>query len=224
MRKTIFTPGEFYHIYNRGVEKREIFLSDADYHRFLLSCHLLNDTTNGMMQKYRDIYRAQNPKVRPSDIRRSDLGMPVAREKLIEMVAYCLNPNHYHMIVREKESGGIKKFMQKIGTSYTMYFNKKYKRTGVLFQGKFKSIHIDSDAYLLYLSAYVNDNHFIHGYDDSEWQYASYMDYIGKRNGRLCNTAYILGHFKNQKEYDTFVKKNALYLKEKKEREKYILE
>jgi len=77
-------------------------------------------------------------------------------DKLVDVVCYCLNSNHYHMILKQKSNDGIKKFMHKLGTSYTMYFNKKLKRSGSLFQGKFKSIHIDSNEYLLYLSAYVN--------------------------------------------------------------------
>ena len=162
MRKTAFANGEFYHIYNRGVDKCDVFVDDADYKRFLLSMNLLNDVENGLMQRYRDLKRDGLPKVQPSDIRRLDLGK---HDKLVEIICYCLNPNHYHMIVKQKENKGIEKFMQKLGTSYTMYFNKKYKRSGSLFQGKFKSIHIDSNEYLLHLSAYINQNNFIHGGD-----------------------------------------------------------
>ena len=127
------------------------------------------------------------------------------------------------MILKQKENKGIEKFMQKLGTSYTMYFNKKQKRSGSLFQGKFKSIYIDSNEYLLHLSAYINQNNFIHG-GDKNWQYCSYLDYAGKRDGTLCQKDDILGQFRNVEDYAEFVQNNMLYFKDKKELEKYILE
>ena len=226
MRQTEFANGEYYHVYNRGVDKREVFLDEKDYRRFILSMDLLNDVDNGRMLLWRDLQRKKNedgiPKVRPLDIQRSDL-----RNPLVELVAYCLNPNHYHFIIKQFKDGGIAKFMQKLGTSYTMYFNARQSRSGVLFQGKFKSIHIDSNDYLLYLSAYVNANNFIHGLNEKseDWAYSSYLDYVGQRTGKLCKKDIILGQFDNNfLEYAKYIKDNALYLKEKKEMERYILE
>ncbi len=118
--------------------------------------------------------------------------------------------------------------MHKIGTAYPMYFNKKNERSGALFQGRFKAIHVDSNDYLLYLSAYVNRNYFIHGYhgeiSQGEWKYCSALDYLGKRNGTLCKKGVILDQFRNVKDYEIFLNDNALHLKEKKELEKYLLE
>jgi len=115
--------------------------------------------------------------------------------------------------------------MHKIGTSHTKYFNKRIKRTGSLFQGVFKSTHIDSNEYLLYLSAYVNKNNFIHGYNKNDnWPYSSLPDYLGERKGKLINKEIILGQFKNIEEYKEFLENNALYMREKKELEKYLLE
>lgn len=222
MRKTEFANNEFYHIYNQGVDKRDVFLDDKDYIRFLLSMNLLNDEKNGLMQKYRDMKR--DPKIQSSDARRLDLRKHLkSRKKLVEIIYYCLNSNHYHLILKQKADKGIEKFMQKLGISYTMYFNKKHKRTGSLFGGKFKSIHIDSNEYLLYLSAYVNYNHFIHGFK-KDWEFSSFKDYIGERNGVLCNKKDILGQFKNVKEYKEFAESDVMYLKEKKELERYVLE
>ncbi|MEN8252487.1 MAG: transposase, partial [Patescibacteria group bacterium] len=204
-RKTIFANDEFYHIYNRGVERREIFVDEKDYRRFLLAMNLVNDKNNGLMQEYRDAQRTKATKARPSELRRSCLRNGDI-DKLVEIICYCLNSNHYHMILKQKEDGGIEKFMQKLGTSYVMYFNKKQKRNGSLFQGKFKSIHIDSNEYLLYLSAYINQNHFIHGYKDKNWQYSSYLDFTGERSGILCNKEEILGQFRDVKDYKEFVK------------------
>ena len=155
MRKITFANGQYYHIYNRGVDKREVFLDEADFHRFIISMILLNDERDGLMEQWRNI-KKENTEMQFSDFRRLNL-----RKPLVEFVVYCLNPNHYHFALRQLEENGIKKFMQRLGTAYAMYFNKKYKRSGALFQGTFKAIHVDSNDYLLYLSAYINKNHFI---------------------------------------------------------------
>lgn len=107
--------------------------------------------------------------------------------KLVNIVVYCLNPNHYHSILKQKQGNGIANFMHKLSTSYTNYFNCKHKRSGSLSQGRFKSVHIDSNEYLLYLNAYVNGNNFIHKHNKNieSWPYCSYLDYIGKKRRAL---------------------------------------
>lgn len=130
---------------------------------------------------------------------------PTPKSELVQIVAYCLNPNHFHMILKQVSDNGISEFMKRLGGGYTWHFNKKHNRSGALFQGRFKSIHIDTNEYLLHLSAYVNKNDFIHGYGKIEWKYSSYLDYIGKRNGKLCHKGIILGQFKDQKDYTDFM-------------------
>jgi putative transposase len=219
MRKIQFANGEYYHLYNRGVDKRKVFLSISDYERFLLSMDLLNDQDDGLMTNWKD-FRRTHPRAELSDFPL----IKKKRKRLVEFIFYCLNPNHYHVVVRQLAERGIERFMHKMGTSYTNYFNTKNTRDGVLFQGKFKAIHIKSNAKLLYLSAYVNMNNFIHGYRSKDWEYSSLLDYLGKRDNKLCNKEVILGQFKNKSEYKEFVNKNSLYMKERKEEEKYLLE
>jgi putative transposase len=220
MRKVELANGEYYHIYNRGVDKREVFSCVADYERFLLSMNLLNDERDGLMQDWRDMRRV-DPRVQLWDIPE----LNSRRNRAIEIVAYCINPNHYHFILKQIREGGIKTFMQKLSTSYTNYFNVKYKRSGSLFQGRYKSAHIDSNEYLLYLSVYVNKNNFIHGYNQNDnWPYSSLPDYLDRRNNNLVNKEVILGQFKNIDEYKDFINNNALYMREKKELEKYLIE
>lgn len=173
----------------------------------------------------------------------------VSADPLVEIIAYCLNPNHYHLILKQVSERGIEKFMHKVSTGYTNYFNKKNERSGSLFQGPFKAIHVDSNEYLLYLSAYVNRNHFIHSYEDKGaklpngslapldgWKYCSAPDYLGKRSGTLCNKDVVLGQFEDWKlsspfgslassmAYEKFLEDNALYLKGKKLAVRYCLE
>lgn len=219
MRKTEFANNEYYHIYNRGVDKREVFLDEEDYERFLTSMREFNriDPIGSLYEKYlAEEKRGLSP-------HKGDL-VPTLTP-LVEIVAYCLNPNHFHVILRQLSEGGISKFMLKLSSGYSSYFNKKYKRSGSLFQGPFKSIHIDSNEYLLYLSVYVNKNNFIHGYNTGDWKYSSLLDYLEKRHGTLCNKEPILVQFDNNIEkYKEFLDNNALHLKEKKESAKYLLE
>lgn len=222
MRKTIFSNNEYYHICNRGVDKRKIFVDKNDYERFLLGMKLLNDEKTGVMSQWKDAQRS--PKVQPWANSRLNLGEQ--GEGLIQIVAYCLNPNHYHLILKQVADDGVVKFMQKLGTAYTMYFNKKHDRTGALFQGRFKSIHVNSNESLLYLSAYVNGNHFVHGYGEMEWKYSSMLDYLGKRNGGIIqkDDNMVFDQFKNGREYMEFAKNYIGYMKDKKETKKYLLE
>lgn len=221
MRKTIFANNEFYHIFNRGVDKREIFSNFEDYERFILSMNLLNDNNDGLMIEWRD-YKDINPQAEL----RSFLKLGFRKRKpLIEIIAYCLNPNHYHFILKQIADKGIEKFLHKIGISHTKYYNAKHKRNGALFQGPYKSILIDSNEYLLHLSAYVNKNNFIHGYNKNDnWKYSSMPDYLNERNGELVNKDVILKQFKNTDGYNEFLNEAALYTKNNKELEKYLIE
>ncbi len=221
MRKGEFANGEYYHVFNRGVDKRDVFSDVHDYDRFTISMNLLNDEEDGLMIGWRD-YKKGNPGANVEDFLKLSFRN---REPMVEIIAYCLNPNHYHFILKQINVKGIENFMHKIGISHTKYYNKKNKRSGSLFQGVFKSAHIDSNEYLLYLSAYVNKNNFIHGYSkDDEWKYSSLLDYLGERMDSLVSKDIILGQFANISDYKEFIDRNALYMREKKELEKYLIE
>lgn len=141
-RKFAFSVGEYYHIYNRGVEKRDIFMSPEDHTRFHKMLFVANGTKPVVFKTIQG---------RPLDIIETG-------EKIVAIGAYCLMPNHFHLLVKEIVEGGISIFMEKLSTGYSMYFNKKHDRTGALFQGKFKAEHVDSDEYLKYLFAYIHLN------------------------------------------------------------------
>lgn len=180
---------------------------------------LLNDQNDGLMIAWRD-YKENNPGAELSVFPL----LKKKRRRLIEFICYCLNPNHYHLIIRQLTEKGIERFMHKLGTSHTNYFNTKNRRTGSLFQGKFKAVHIKSNSKLIYLSVYVNMNHLIHGYSDRKWKYSSLLDYLGKRKNGLCNKKVIMGHFKNNADYKEFLRENTAHMRERKEDEKYLLE
>lgn len=220
-RKISFEIGEYYHIFNRGADKREIFLNAKDYERFILSLQLMNSENNGLMADWKN-FKKSNPEISIEEFLQKN---KKRIEPIVDIIAYCLNPNHYHLVLRQIKKKGIEEFMQKIGNGYAKYFNTKNNRSGVLFQGPFKAVHIDSNEYLLHVSVYVNVNNFIHGYSkDKNWQHSSLFDYIGMRNKNICNKKIILSQFRNEKDYNEFLEKNSLYLREKKELEKYLLD
>lgn len=142
IRKVIFAPGEYFHIYNRGNDKRKIFHDNNDYHHFLKLLYLSNSSKNFVVRDFlnKDIY----------SVDRGDL--------LVQIGAYCAMPNHFHLLITPLKENGLSKFMQKLSTGLSMHYNLKYSRTGSLFGGKFKAEHADNDMYLKYLFSYIHLN------------------------------------------------------------------
>ncbi len=143
-RNTALAFGEYYHVYNRGVDRRTIFKDGADYNRFTELLYLSNTELS----------------VNVRNIRRTEpLIFDFEREQqLVYIGAYCLMPNHFHILLTPVKEGGVQEFMHKLLTAYSMYFNKRYERTGALFQGRFKSKHAGADEYLKYLFSYIHLN------------------------------------------------------------------
>lgn len=215
MLKNEITTGEFYHIYNRGVEKRDIFDDQYDMDRFYQSMIEFNSIEPiGSIFENSFIKDPQNPFSLKT------------REKLVEFVAYCLNPNHYHFILEQLVDNGISIFMQRLG-GYTMYFNEKYERSGALFQGRYKAKHISSNDYLLHTSAYVNLNNEVHqlGGSTSKFEIKSswkeYTDDNGNQDG-FCKKKIILDQFKSAKGYEMFAREALSLMQEKKQNDKEL--
>ncbi|MEK7217612.1 MAG: transposase [Patescibacteria group bacterium] len=148
MRKTPLTNGEYYHIYNRGVDKREVFLNSRDYERFAFLLAACNDKSPLLNSTFR--YRGFASV--------EDFFKGRERIKLVDVLCFCLMPNHFHLLLKQVEKNGISRFLQKVSTGYTMYFNNKIERSGSLFQGVFKSVHVDKNEYLKYLITYIHVN------------------------------------------------------------------
>ena len=178
----IFRSGHYYHIYNRGVNKQEIFLDAQDYHNFLKRLLLVLGV-------------------------KTKLALGTSRinalpEGAFSVIAYCLMPNHFHLLVRQNTNLGIDKLMLKVSTSYAIYFNKKYGRVGPLYQDSFKAKLVEQDSYLTYLSAYIHNN----PAEPLIWEFSSLQDYLGTRKGELSQTDLILGMFNNNPQsYKKFV-------------------
>lgn len=141
-RKTLLVPGEFYHLYNRGTDKRIIFNNDRDQERFVALLYLSNGDKPFHFKE-----------LNTETIFSWDRG-----SSLVDILSYCLMNNHFHILVKEKTDNGISTFMHKLATAYTMYFNKINDRKGRLFETNFQVKHIDSDEYLKYVHAYIHLN------------------------------------------------------------------
>lgn len=187
----ISVEGGYYHIYNRGVEKRTIFEDEQDHKVFL-----------GYLKEY------LSPKPRPDDVVQnftlrgtSFKGVPRQPKnyhKKIELLVYCLMPNHFHFIIKQVKKGSMEGFMRSLATRYSMYFNNKYDRVGPLYQGIYKASRITSDTYLLHLSRYIHLNPAEYT-KDLTGAFSSYAEYLGLRKTAWINTKEILSFFNNAK-------------------------
>lgn len=216
LRKDPFVTGEYYHLYNRGIDKRIIFKSKNDYERFSMLLYVANteDTLKldnllyGSHKKYEEIFIFDRGKI------------------LVSIGAWCLMSNHFHILVKQEVEGGITKFMRKLGVGYSMFFNNKYQRQGALFGGPFKSKLIDGDdVYLKYLFAYIHlnpleiefpnweaqiKNKDIKGMEKllASYQYSSHQEYLGLNRIEcgILNRGSFPDYFRATKSFSNFIK------------------
>jgi len=213
-RKTSFIPDNYYHIYNRGTDKREIFLDNSDYLRFVVLLHLCNNAKPIHVQRLIQ-GRSLNELSETANAQKENT--------LVDIGAYCLMPNHFHLLLREKGEIGTSFFIRKLCTAYAMYFNKKNKRSGNLFQGRFKAELVNKDGYLNYLFAYIHLNPIKliepnwkeNGIKDEKgiiefldnYQWSSYIFYTGKkRENSILDIKEFPNYFENFKEFKVFIK------------------
>lgn len=175
-----FTEHGYYHVYNRGIDKQKIFLDAQDYKYFtsLFSRHLSKKLQS---DRYGRDYKWLRPKV--------------------DILAYCWMPSHFHLLVYQKEDPrALVELMSSIGTAYTMYFNKKYKRRGPLFESNYRASLILDDSYFAHISRYIHLN----PSDYKNWHYSSLSQYLGKASEEWVEPSYIANDF-TPKEYEEFV-------------------
>lgn len=216
MKKRAVFEGEnpYYHIFNRGVEKRDIFLDSREYNRFLFLLLILQgDVYFDHIGRLADSFGQHGQHSMSAIV---DIKKEVEQNRIVELVAFALMPNHYHLILGELKDGGVSKFMQRLGNGYTKYFNIKHERKGHLFGSKFHSRLIDTNEYLLHLSSYIHKNpRELAGWKNREHLYtwSSLQDYLKQnRWDSLLNQSIILEQFRDQKEYAQFVKTSTAKL------------
>lgn len=194
--------GEIYHVFNRGIDHRPTFTNKLELRRAL-------DTLT--------YYRFVSPPLRLSKFlklsneERDTLmsSMLTKDEKLIDILCYCLMPNHFHFLLRQLEDKGIPKFISNLQNSFTRYFNTLHKRTGPLFLDQFKAVRIETEEQLLHVSRYIHLNPYasyvVKDFESlRQYPWSSFPEYIEQKSG-ICEKDTILGFFKNRKSYEQFV-------------------
>lgn len=200
------------HVLNRGVDKRKIFLDSSDYLRFIHNLFELNNSDNVFNTNYHHrvnnnfVYQCKQTKKQEK------------RNLLVSIHAFCLMTNHYHLLISPLQDNGIPLFMKKINTAYANYFNIKRKRSGALFEGRYKRVLIKTEAHFIHLPYYIHLNPLDISFPEwrekrignfkkaveflSAYRWSSHLDYLGKKNfPSVINKEFLLEFFSNEKEY-----------------------
>ncbi|SRR5258706_7911286 len=202
-RKFPLITGERYHVFNRGIDKRIIFMTKSEYQR-AIDCLSYYQFASPPMKfsKYQTLQE-----VRKSDI----LAQFQSRSnKLVDIYAFCLMPNHFHFLLTQLRENGIAKFMANFQNSYTRYFNIKHDRIGSLLLDQFKGVQIETDEQFIHVSRYIHLNpvtayivkKFIDLYD---YPWSSYPEYLKINERNIVNVEPVLSLFKNQLAYEGFL-------------------
>ncbi|MBI2008488.1 transposase [Candidatus Amesbacteria bacterium] len=209
-RNLVFSPREYYHIFNRGVEKRPIFTEKRDYTRAISTIFH---------------YRFSNPPVKfskylstPRD-QRHDLSQALLKSpKDVTILAYCLMPNHFHFLLRQESDNGISQFISKFSNSYTKFFNTKHSRVGPLLQGTFKAVLVESEEQLIHLSRYIHINpivsSLIRKIDLVHFPWSSMHEYITPTENNLTDPSIIISIFRSTTKYLEFCQDHLAYAEE----------
>lgn len=190
----IYIEGAYYHIYNRGVEKRSIFIDDQDYSVFL---KYLKEYLEPKNEKA--LYDKLSDKNTDGDEKRKILRLLHLNNfhGEIDLIAYCLMPNHFHLLVKQNQFDSIDKFTNSLLTRYATYFNRKYGRVGRLFQDVYKAVLIESEEQLLHLTRYIHRNPLglENGARNRQNRYTSLPEYLGKRKTNWLKPQVVLNYF-----------------------------
>lgn len=221
-RKTPLVPGQIYHVFNRSIARQPIFLNVNNYQRAL----------DVLM-----FYSYLNPSIRFSHYNRlpsnqkSDFvnNLRKTGEKQIELLAFCLMPNHIHFLIKEIREKGISTFMSNLQNSYAKYFNKKTDRSGSLFQTMFKAVRIESDEQLIHVARYIHLNpvtaYILKDIDQlKNYPWSSFIDYLGMRNLDILNKDTILSYFSSTEQFINFTKDQVEYQRQLDQIKHLILE
>ncbi len=197
-----FMPGEMYHLFTRGVEKRKVFLDNRDRERFIsLLTHCLPIEALPSFSFMQRLGRKAE--------------VPKEGRALVDILCYCLMENHFHLLVKENSDGGISAYIHRLLTSYSRYFNIKYKRSGSLFVHPFKSVHIEDDNQLLHESRYIHLNPYVAhmGKNVFGYHWSSLDEYVSLKKNTLCHRR-LIRSMMTSGEYKKFIIEHADYARE----------
>ncbi len=220
-RRTPIVPGELYHVFNRSVAREPIFITKRDYYRALEVIEYYLYGKSELRFSFYNRLAVEQKQIFLTHLK--------TKQRIIDILAYCLMPNHMHFVIKELEPRGIVWFMSNIQNSYAKYFNVKHHRTGALFQAMFKCVRVETDEQLLHVVRYGHLNpltsYVVKGVDELEsYPWSSYQDYIGKRKSDIVSTALVLGQFSSVERFRQFTLDQANYQRELWKMEHLILE
>lgn len=210
-RKIPLVVDEIYHVFNRGINRQPAFTNKWEYKR-AMQCL--------------DYYRFALPPAKLSVFLKTSnnnqtetlANMAKKKDTLIDILSYCLMPNHFHLLLRQRKEKGISRFMSKLLNSYTKYFNKRNKRDGSLFLDQFKAVRIETDEQLLHVQRYIHLNPYSSYLVSSieeliKYPYTSLGEYLSKLShpGEICEKGTILSYFKKKEEFKKFIINQADY-------------
>lgn len=201
MRKVVFANGQVYHVFNRAIEQRPVFSSKRNCERAIATL---------------DFYRFKKPPLRlakalvlEKEVREKFFFNLKKRQKLVEIIGYCLMPSHFHLLLRQRLKNGISKFSSDFSNSYTRYFNTKRKRIGPIFQGIFKAVRIETDEQLIHVSRYIHLNPVASLIIKKEkldtYPWSSFPEYLNPKIEAICNQKVVLDLFPSRIAYRKFV-------------------
>ncbi len=196
-----FTEDSYYHVFNRGVEKRNIFLDSKDYRFFQTYLFIYLHPLDQVLKKYPDL---------PLRLYSKNLSEEV------KLTAYCLMPNHFHLLLKQKTKNGISKLMKQIANAYTLYFNQKYEREGGLMQGRYKAVPVIKSNLLTHIVRYIHLNPVASNLTKAldSYQWSSYSDYLGKETDLPCSKSEILSCFSSLESFEKFHQDQIDYSRE----------
>lgn len=197
-RTVPFVTGYYYHLYNRGLSKKAIFSTPRTYQRFINTF---------------SYYQIQNPKPKFSLYYPSSLYKIDPTKKIVEILCYCLMPNHFHLLVKQVQDNGISEFIRKFIHSYTKYWNTKCENQGPLMSAMCKAVLVESDEQLLHLSRYIHLNPLVSGLvkDLRDYPWSSYSAFTKNCSPSTVSQDKILQFFKSTQDYENFISDQADY-------------
>lgn len=208
-RKVVFRDGEIYHIFNRGIERKSIFTDKREFER---AKKLVK------FYKHKDIpTRFSQLLLQPEDIREKILNDLYKSERLVDILSFCLMPNHFHFLLKQNSEKGIPTFIANFTNAYVKYFNIRHQRVGPLLEGVFKAVLIENDEQLLHVSRYIHLNPVVSSVVEEDelgnYNWSSYPEYLSLSNERIVQKDLVLDMFKSIKDYQEFVANQIDYAK-----------
>lgn len=192
---------EIYHIVNRGIDSKPIFTNKKEHLRAKKTLDFYRYQSSLRFSHFLALNKDQKKEFL---IKRKEKS-----KKIVAIVAYCLMPNHFHLLCQQITRNGISKFMSKFTNSYVRYFNTRYKRKGPLLEGMFKAVRISTESQLIHTSRYIHINpatsYLIKKGELANYHWSSLREYLKRDEFPICETKIIMNHFGNTKDYYRFL-------------------